>query len=85
MASVTSQSNCVSGSPLADKIIELGERISTLNKIQDAEKLMDTIIFGPAQTDKTMMCMMPPLPVLALPILWSRSLKIPDYGLGGLA
>ncbi|XP_075942749.1 cytosolic phospholipase A2 gamma-like [Anarhichas minor] len=51
MAPLTSPSDCVSCARLVDKITELEGRISTLYRIQEAENLMDTIIFGPAQTD----------------------------------
>ena len=50
MAPLTSPSGCVSCSQLADKIVELEGRISTLYQIQEAERLMDTITFNPAHT-----------------------------------
>ena len=63
MAPLTSPSGCVSCARLANKVAELEGRISTLYHIQDAETLMDTIIFGPAQPDTT--CAR--LPVAAAP------------------
>ncbi|KAL7382219.1 hypothetical protein ABVT39_018767 [Epinephelus coioides] len=51
MAPLTSPSGCVSCAYLAEKTLELEGRISTLYKIQEAEKLLDTIVFRPAQTD----------------------------------
>ncbi|CAK6983566.1 uncharacterized protein LOC122981724 [Scomber scombrus] len=53
MVLLTSPSGCVSCGHLTDKITDLEGRMSTLHQIQiqRAERLMDTIIFGSAQTD----------------------------------
>lgn len=48
MAPLTSLPGCQSCADLSKKICELEQRISTLYKIQDAEKFLDTIIFGSA-------------------------------------
>ncbi|KAF7648800.1 hypothetical protein LDENG_00151470 [Lucifuga dentata] len=53
MAPLTSPPGCVNCSHLADQVAELQRRISKLYPIREAEKQMDTIIFGPAQTDTT--------------------------------
>lgn len=53
MAPLTSPSSCLSCARLAEKIIELEGRISAIYQIQEAEKLLDTIIFGPAQAAST--------------------------------
>ena len=47
----TFSSGCDSCAHLAVKIAELEGRISTLYQIREAELLMDTITFGPTQTD----------------------------------
>lgn len=53
MPALTSPSGCVSCASLAVKILELEGRISTLYKIQEAEKYLDTIVFKPAQPDSS--------------------------------
>lgn len=53
MDRLTSLSGYVSCASLVDKIIELEGRISALYQIQEDEKLLDTIIFGPAQAAST--------------------------------
>lgn len=42
---------CASCAHLANKIVDLERRISTLYQIQEAKKCLNTIIFGPAQTN----------------------------------
>ncbi|KAL7371653.1 hypothetical protein ABVT39_002793 [Epinephelus coioides] len=51
MAPLTSPPGCVSCTRLADRITELEQRISSLHQIREAELQMDTIIFGPAQSE----------------------------------
>ncbi|CAJ1069767.1 uncharacterized protein LOC121645396 isoform X1 [Xyrichtys novacula] len=51
MPPLTSPSGCVSCASLAVKILELEGRISTLYKIPEAKKHLDTIVFKPAQSD----------------------------------
>lgn len=45
MALLTSPSGCTSCHHLSEKIAELEQRVSILYKIQEAEKLIDTIVF----------------------------------------
>ncbi|CAI5670364.1 unnamed protein product [Oreochromis niloticus] len=53
MASLTSTSSCESCINLSQKVIELEQRISTLYQIQGAERDLDTILLGKAQTTAT--------------------------------
>lgn len=53
IAPLTSTHGCVSRIRLGDKIAGLEQRISMLYQILEAEKLMDTITFGPAHTGTT--------------------------------
>ncbi|CAJ1059683.1 hypothetical protein D4764_12G0010930 [Xyrichtys novacula] len=53
MAPHSSPSGCASCACLAEKIQELERRISTLYQIQEAEKLMDTIVFRTPHPDST--------------------------------
>ena len=46
MTSLTLPSGCQSCLCLSKKIAELEQRIPNLSKIQEAEKLLDTIVFG---------------------------------------
>ncbi|KAK0132998.1 hypothetical protein N1851_031636 [Merluccius polli] len=50
MTLLTSPSGCKSCVNLSQKISVLEQRIATLYKIQEAERNLDTIIFGPVQT-----------------------------------
>ncbi|CAL8332306.1 unnamed protein product [Merluccius merluccius] len=73
MAPLSSPSGCVSCACLAEKIQELERRISSLHQIQEAEKLLNTIIFAPPYPDST--GAMEPDPIApstaAAPLLWS--------------
>ncbi|CAJ1076415.1 PREDICTED: zinc finger BED domain-containing protein 5-like [Xyrichtys novacula] len=51
MPPLTSPSGCVSCASLAEKILVLEGRISSLYKIQESEKHLDTIVFKPVQSD----------------------------------
>ncbi|CAI5670161.1 unnamed protein product [Oreochromis niloticus] len=53
MAPLTSTSSCESCVNLSQKVIELEQRISTLYQIQGAERDLDTILLGKAQTTAT--------------------------------
>lgn len=53
MAPLTLPSGCESCTCLSKRIAELEKRISTLYQIQDGERFLDTIIFGPAQATNT--------------------------------
>ncbi|CAI5669504.1 unnamed protein product [Oreochromis niloticus] len=53
MAPLTSTSSCESCINLSQKMIELEQRISTLYQIQGAERELDTILLGKAQTTAT--------------------------------
>uniref|UniRef100_A0AAZ1XRI8 SGNH hydrolase-type esterase domain-containing protein n=1 Tax=Oreochromis aureus TaxID=47969 RepID=A0AAZ1XRI8_OREAU len=53
MAPLTSTSSCESCINLSQKVIELEQRISTLYQIQGAERELDTILLGKAQTTAT--------------------------------
>ncbi|CAJ1074296.1 hypothetical protein D4764_12G0010930 [Xyrichtys novacula] len=53
MAPRSSPSSCASCACLAEKIQELERRISTLYQIQEAKKLMDTIIFRTPHPEST--------------------------------
>ncbi|CAJ1050757.1 hypothetical protein D4764_12G0010930 [Xyrichtys novacula] len=53
MAPHSSPPGCASCACLAEKIQELEKRISTLYQIQEAEKLMDTIVFRTSHPDST--------------------------------
>ncbi|CAI5657013.1 unnamed protein product [Oreochromis niloticus] len=53
MAPLTSTSSCESCITLSQKVIELEQRISTLYQIQGAERELDTILLGKAQTTAT--------------------------------
>ncbi|CAJ1087083.1 hypothetical protein D4764_0263710, partial [Xyrichtys novacula] len=53
MAPHSSPPGCASCACLAEKIQELERRISTLYQIQEAEKLMDTIVFRTPHPDST--------------------------------
>lgn len=61
MAPLTSSSGCDSCAHLADKIVELERRISTLYQIRESEKYMDTIVFGPAHNDTAAGSASPPI------------------------
>ncbi|CAI5689590.1 unnamed protein product [Oreochromis niloticus] len=53
MAALTSTSSCESCINLSQKVIELEQSISTLYQIQGAERELDTILLGKAQTTAT--------------------------------
>lgn len=53
MAPLTSPPGCESCFSLSERIAELEKRISTLYKIQKAERHLDTIIFSPVQANAT--------------------------------
>lgn len=80
MAPITSLPTCVSCAHFADKNAELEGRISMLYQIQEAEKFMDAIIFGPTQTNTQSESLMPLFPVLLLILILLQSSSLMNPG-----